>query len=135
MDISILLVDDHDLINNLVLHTLNVFGFKNVIKTNSGGDAIKLLYEKKFDLVILDINMPAPNGFDILEFIKTNPKFKNIKVIILTANNFDEYINNAKTLGCDDFIPKPFSPETIIKSINELFGIQAELDFDINMEE
>ncbi|MCL2718819.1 MAG: response regulator [Lachnospiraceae bacterium] len=76
-----------------------------------------LLEHIKPDLILLDINMPEINGFEILEKLKANPRFCEIPVMILSARDDRESILKAMKLGAVDFIIKPYSDSGLIDAI------------------
>lgn len=84
-----------------------------------------------FDLYILDINIPNINGLEILKQIKQiNPK---TKVIIISANINIDLIREAYTLGCDDYIKKPFDIEKLVFKINRYERKDTIIYLDINI--
>ena len=84
-----------------------------------------------FDLYILDINIPNINGLEILKHIKQiNPK---TKVIIISANINIDLIREAYTLGCDDYIKKPFNIEELLFKINRYEKKDTIIYLDINI--
>jgi CheY-like chemotaxis protein len=81
---------------------------------NNGEEALEFLYKRgKFVdaprpfLILLDLNMPRVNGFDVLKIIKQDSELKNIPVIVLTTSNRDKDIQLAYKLGCNSYIVKP----------------------------
>ena len=82
----------------------------HVITTASNGrDAIQLITENDFDLIITDIMMPYTSGLEILGFVK-NRIGKKLPVIVLSAMGQENVVVEAFNLGADDYITKPFSP-------------------------
>ena len=77
----------------------------------------KLLEKFIPDLIVLDINMPETDGYEILEMLKMNISYANIPVIFLTSNNDEESVAKGLSLGADDFIFKPFTDDKMIESI------------------
>jgi CheY-like chemotaxis protein len=71
-------------------------------------------------LIILDLNMPKVDGFEVLETIKGDEKLKSIPVIVLTSSSRPEDIERAYKLGCNSFIVKPVSFEDFIEAVMEI---------------
>ena len=115
----ILCVDDDDKIREL----LKVFLRKNnftVSTTQSVNDAKKLLNVFVFDIIVLDIMMPKISGTDFLSsFRKVNI---NTPVIMLTASNHLDVKTRSYSLGCDDYLSKPFEPMELILRIKKLLN-------------
>lgn len=80
-----------------------------------GNELLKMLKNKKADIVILDINMPGMNGLTALEFIKKD--FPNIKVIICSGVTDKAVIDSSIALGASGYITKPFLPDAVITSL------------------
>jgi DNA-binding response OmpR family regulator len=83
-----------------------------VITANNGRDAIQLITDNEIDLVITDIMMPYVTGLEILSFVK-NQSAKKIPVIVLSAMGQENVVVEAFSLGADDYITKPFSPNEL----------------------
>ncbi|MEO6719503.1 MAG: response regulator transcription factor [Ferruginibacter sp.] len=83
-----------------------------VMTVNNGRDAIRLIGENDFDLVITDIMMPYTSGLEILGFVK-NKSGKKLPVIVLSAMGQENVVVEAFNLGADDYITKPFSPNEL----------------------
>jgi len=98
-----------------------------VYVTYDGDEAIQFLRkEDKYKdvptsgLVILDLNMPKVDGFEVLETIKGDDKLKSIPIIVLTSSSRPEDIERAYKLGCNSFIVKPVSYEDFIEAVMEI---------------
>jgi len=104
---KLLLADDSVTIQKVVNLTFADEGIE-VLTAGDGDTALKMLFEHKPDIVIADVNMPGPNGYQICERIKTDARLKNIPVILLvgTFEPFNE--EEAKRVRADDFLTKPF---------------------------
>jgi PAS domain S-box-containing protein len=111
---KILLVDDRQ---------ENLFALSAVLKTAgyltdsalSGSEALKLLLKTEYGLIILDVQMPEMNGFELAELIKGNSKTKDIPLIFLSANATQkEYFKQGHELGALDYLAKPVD-ETLLK--------------------
>ena len=116
--INILLVDD-DLKNSMLLKRfLEVEGF-NVIYANNGAIGWELYNTSNPDLILLDINMPEMNGFELAQKIRE----ANQKVLIFFLTDRTEKDDRLKgfSLKGNDYIPKPFYPEELIAKIRERF--------------
>ena len=116
---KILLVeDDRSIVSNLAEY-LNGQGFD--VKSAAGQtDALKLLEEEDFDLVLLDISLADGNGFSVCSAVKSE---YGLPVIFLTASG-DEYSTVAGfDLGADDYVPKPFRPRELVSRIKNVLRL------------
>ncbi|MBF4694414.1 HD domain-containing phosphohydrolase [Fusibacter ferrireducens] len=115
MDIKILIVDDSSTDMLLIKSILDGY---NLVSACDGVEAMALLEtDPDIDLMILDLNMPRMNGFEVLEAMKANSDFQKIAVLILT--NYDELENEilGLELGAVDYIRKPLNLESLKRRI------------------
>ena len=82
-----------------------------VLTASNGQEALALLKDQAFDLVITDIMMPFASGLEVLGFVKKQEK--EVPVIVLSAMGQENVVVEAFTLGADDYITKPFSPNEL----------------------
>jgi len=104
----ILIVDDEKLNIELAAVYLKEEGYKISYATN-GDSAIKAVLEKNIDIILLDINMPEMDGFEVCKILKGGTDTKSIPIIFLTAQTDIEYISKAFEIGGIDYITKPFN--------------------------
>jgi len=108
-----MVVDDEQAIRVLLERTLELEGW-GVILAADGSSALAMLEKHRPDLVILDINMPGLNGFQVLERIRQR---SDVPVIMLTGEGEVTTLGNALSLGADDFVKKPFSTRELLARI------------------
>ena len=128
--VNILLVDDKPS-NLLVLEeTLHELG-ENLVTAGSGKEALKLLLEQEFAVIILDVAMPDMDGYETASLIRSNKKLQQTPIIFLTAlNKSDAYISKGYSVGAVDYLFKPFVPEILrakVEVFAELFKMRREL--------
>ncbi len=92
--------------------------FFEVFIAKDGEDAIKLFFEKKPDLIFADIMMPKKNGIEFIKYIRTIDK--EIKIIIISGHNTQEYLMEAVKLKLEDFIIKPIKFDNFIATLNQI---------------
>ncbi|MDM5333596.1 EAL domain-containing protein [Ureibacillus composti] len=118
--VNILLVDDRPE-NLLALEAIIERDEYQLIKAQSGEEALKHLLKYDFAVILLDVQMPGMDGFSTAKIIKAREKTKNIPILFITANNMDsEHIFMGYSVGAIDYILKPFNP-MILKSKVERF--------------
>ena len=111
---KILVVDDETFILNLLRNGLTENGFE-VITADNGFDAILAVEEQRPDCVISDIMMPRLSGLDFLKALKNNKVTKGVPVILISAMDQAEMVQQGLDMGAVDYITKPFK-------INEIVG-------------
>lgn len=115
--VSILLIDDDAVAHKLVQYSLLSENY-SLSSAYGGREGIEMLQESKYDLCLLDMEMPDVNGFEVLKWIRKNNQ--KIKVIFITAERDIEVIRRSEELGADDYITKPINPKILKESIKSL---------------
>src|SRR5262249_12466844 len=115
--VNILLVDDH--VDNLVaLEALLTDLGQNLVRAESGIDALRLLLHQEFALIILDVDMPIMNGFETAALIRDRDRSRHTPIIFLTAiNKSEHHIFKGYSLGAVDYLTKPFVPEVLLAKV------------------
>lgn len=111
---SILIVEDDTMMNSGLCYNLQLDQYK-VVSAQSAAEAIERVKSDKFDLAVLDINLPDRNGFELCKEIKS---VQDIPVIFLTARDLESDIMKGFELGADDYITKPFSVNIFRKKVS-----------------
>ena len=119
MTYRILVVDDEPDITALVAYHLAKAGFR-VSTAANGPDALKAAREEKPDIVILDLMLPGISGYDILAELRKREETKDVGVILLTARREETDRIRGLTLGADDYLTKPFSPQELSLRVRAL---------------
>ena len=112
---TIFLVDDD--ITNLTVGKKSLMNLYNVFTLNSGEVMFEMLENITPDLILLDVNMPGLDGYEVIKMLKADEKNANIPVIFLTALRNEEMELEGLSLGAVDYITKPFSTSRLLKRI------------------
>lgn len=117
---KILVVDDAAFMRMMVKDTLTKNGYSDLYEAADGVQAVEMYNEVKPDLVIMDITMPNMDGLEALKAIKTqNPQ---AQVVMCSAMGQEAMVIDAIKSEAKDFIVKPFKPDRIIKTVEQLLG-------------
>jgi two-component system, chemotaxis family, chemotaxis protein CheY len=114
---SILVVDDSDTLRQVVSMVLTSAGF-DVTEASDGRAAIAKLGDKKFNLVISDVNMPGMDGLGFLKVLKNHPQYKFTPVIMLTTETDANKQKQGKEAGAKAWLIKPFRPDSLLKAVS-----------------
>lgn len=91
------------------------------VKTAADGQsALQLVESWHPDLLVLDVNMPKMDGFEVCQILREKPDFENLKIIMLTAKGREVEREKGLAMGADDYVTKPFSTQEIMDKINAL---------------
>ncbi len=117
MHLKILIIEDDDTIRQGLKFYLEQEGY-NVLDTDTANDALKLTQENlDINIILLDINLPDKNGFDLFKDIK---KIKDFPIIFLTANDLEVSVVRGLDMGADDYITKPFKARELVSRIKNV---------------
>ncbi|MCX7705410.1 MAG: response regulator transcription factor [bacterium] len=116
---TVYIVEDEQDISSLIALHLRKSGFITVEFTK-GDDFVNFLRRKIPDLVILDLMLPDMDGIEICKFMKSEPVYRSIPIIILTAKNEETDRILGLELGADDYVTKPFSPRELIVRVKNI---------------
>lgn len=124
---KVLIVEDEKSLATVISDSLKNEGFETVI-AHRGDEAIDCFYKEKPDLILLDINLPGMNGWEICKKLKA---LSQVPIIMVTARDseFDEI--KGLELGADDYITKPFTPKLLIIKLKKLFKLSNDTFFKI----
>jgi DNA-binding NtrC family response regulator len=115
---KILVIDDEDIVRISCSRTLVPEGYELKMARN-GSEGIKALEEESFDLVLTDLKMPHMDGIEVLGAIKE--RWPQTEVVIVTGYQTVETAVRAIKLGAFDYIEKPFTPDTLIATVSNVF--------------
>lgn len=115
---KIVAVDDSGIILKMLIKVLGESFDLHAF--SSGKRALQFLKEKTPDLIILDIDMPEINGYDMLKMIKEREHLKDIPVIFLTSNNDKSHVVKAVAVGANDYVVKPIDEEILLDKVGNL---------------
>ncbi len=128
--VKILLVDDRAE-NLLALEAILEPLGQTMVRANSGPEALRCVLESEFATILLDVQMPVMNGFEVAEIIKSRERSRTIPIIFLSAiNKEDSYVFKGYSMGAVDYVFKPFNPDVLRSKVAvfvDLFVKQREL--------
>ncbi len=106
---SLLVVDDNSMNRIMLSRYITKLGYQATLAEN-GRQALDKLQGEPFDLVLLDVQMPEMDGYQVLEHLKADPRLRDIPVIMISAVEELESVVRCIELGAQDYLPKPFNP-------------------------
>ena len=113
---SILVVEDNELNQEVALGLLSDEGF-HVDIANDGKEAIYMINNKYYDIVLMDMQMPVMDGVSATIEIRKDPKFTHLPIVAMTANAMPQDKENCKNAGMNDYISKPIDPEELFRAL------------------
>jgi two-component system chemotaxis response regulator CheY len=115
----IMIVDDVASIRQIVTKVFQDVGYQ-VTEAARGDEALDLAKIKRVHLVITDVEMPGMSGLDLIKALRDLKSYKTIPILILARDASDGNIKKAEALGASGFIEKPFTPERLLSTVNQV---------------
>ena len=107
------MVDDSRLARNHIKRVLQNLGIQHLTEAEDGQQAIELLQNNMFDLVVTDFNMPEVNGQELTQYIREHSQQSHIPVLMVTSEANESHLANIAQSGVNALCDKPFEPETV----------------------
>lgn len=120
--IKILIVDDYKTMLRIIRNVLRQIGLVNVDEANDGAEALSMLRQADYGLVISDWNMQPMTGLELLQQVRADQRLSRLPFIMVTAESKVENIVAAKQAGVSNYVVKPFSAETLRAKIDSVFA-------------
>jgi two-component system chemotaxis response regulator CheY len=122
-DQVIITVDDSSTMRRIIKNTLSKLGFTNVLEAVNGVEGLEVLANNKVDLIITDWNMPEMDGLTFVKTLRAKEEFKEVPILMVTTEAAKEDILTALRSGVNNYVVKPFTPETLQEKIFKLLGL------------
>ncbi|MCZ0754280.1 response regulator transcription factor [Anoxybacillus sp. J5B_2022] len=116
---KILLAEDEEVLRMLVFDTLEDEGY-DIDEACDGQEAIELIKENDYDLILLDYMMPIYTGLEVIQQVRSIPEKKHVKIMMLSAKSQQADQQRVLEAGADYFMAKPYSPIELVKRIEEI---------------
>lgn len=118
---EILIVEDNPVNQKLIAFLLARSGYTFDLAEN-GAVALQRLASDRYRLVLMDMMMPVMNGYEAVRALRADPRHQDLPVIALTANAMKGEDEKCRSVGCNDYIAKPYSKDQILSAIRRLIG-------------
>lgn len=121
-DLKILAVDDSPTMRRIIINTLKRAGFTDVVEASDGKDALAKMKVDKFNFVITDWNMPEMDGLSFVTALRGMDEYKNLPILMVTTRSVKDDIVEALKAGVNNYIVKPFTPDTLKEKIEQVLA-------------
>ena len=119
MSKRILVVEDQE-DNRRILRDLLMSADYEIMEAENGEEALTAAAKQRPDLILMDIHLPIMDGYEATRRIKADPTLTHVPIIAVTSHALSGAKARAQAAGCDDFVPKPFSPRQLLAKIRQL---------------
>ena len=121
---TVMVVDDSVTVRKVTQRLLMREGY-NVVLAKDGVDALRQMQELIPDVMLVDIEMPRMDGFDLTKNVREHADFANVPIIMITSRTADKHRNHALSLGVDVFLGKPFSEDDLLRHVRSFASQRA----------
>ena len=121
---TVMVVDDSVTVRKVTQRLLMREGY-NVVLAKDGVDALRQMQEVVPDVMLVDIEMPRMDGFDLTKNVREHADFANVPIIMITSRTADKHRNHALSLGVDVFLGKPFSEDDLLRHVRSFASQRA----------
>jgi chemosensory pili system protein ChpA (sensor histidine kinase/response regulator) len=122
---TVMVVDDSVTVRKVTSRLLERHGYK-VVLAKDGVDAISQLEELTPDIMLLDIEMPRMDGFEVANLVRHNPRIAETPIIMITSRTGEKHRERAFQIGVNCYMGKPFQEQELLENIHELLGVASE---------
>jgi len=117
-----LVVDDSPTMRRIVSNSLQQLGYNSLVEAEDGKDAVGKLESDKFDFVITDWNMPNMTGLELTKYIRSEPKFADLPVLMVTTRGMKQDVVEALQAKVNNYVIKPFTPQVLKEKIDQILS-------------
>ena len=96
-----------------------------ITEAEDGEQALATIAKQRPDLILMDIQLPVLDGYEATRRIKADPALRAIPIIVITSYALSGDENKARAAGCDDYVPKPYSPRLLLAKIREYLPVEV----------
>jgi DNA-binding response OmpR family regulator len=118
---KILIVDDEPSIVLSLEFLMKKAGY-DVVTATDGNEGLERMASERPELVILDVNMPGCNGYEVCQAIRDNPEWKDTRIVMLTAKGRDVEREKGMAMGADSYVTKPFATKEVVALCEQLLN-------------
>jgi two-component system, chemotaxis family, chemotaxis protein CheY len=121
-DLKILAVDDSPTMRRIIINTLKRAGYNEVVEATDGKDALAKLKVDNINFVITDWNMPEMDGLTFVTTVRGMDEYKSLPILMVTTRSVKDDIVEALKAGVNNYIVKPFTPDTLKEKIDQILA-------------
>ncbi len=118
MSKRILVVEDQEDNRQIIRDMLSATDYQ-ITEAENGEEALAAVAKQRPDLILMDIQMPILDGYEATRRIKADPGLRSVPIIAITSYALSGDEQKARAAGCDDYVPKPYSPRQLLAKIRQ----------------
>ena len=122
MSKRILVVEDQEDNRQIIRDLLSATDYE-ITEAESGEQALEAVAKQRPDLILMDIQLPGMDGYEATRRIKADPALRSITIIAVTSYALSGEEQKARAAGCDEYVPKPYSPRQLLAKIRQYLPV------------
>jgi two-component system chemotaxis response regulator CheY len=128
MAFDVLIVDDSPAMRAFIERVIDISGLDvgKRIEASNGQEALDLLRKNWIDIILTDVNMPVMNGEEFVARLGEDEVLRTIPVLVVSTDGSEHRVQRMMSLGASAYVKKPFSPEQLRKTMEQLLGVEVE---------
>ena len=128
MAFHLMIVDDSSAMRAFIVRVIWLSGLDVALcmQASNGQEALELLRANWIDIVLTDINMPVMNGEEFVRSMEADEMLRSIPVLVVSTDGSEHRVQQMMSLGAKGYVKKPFSPELLRKSMEQLLGVSSD---------
>lgn len=119
-NLEVLIVEDRQVMLKIIRRLLVQLGYARIDGATNGIEALALVREKRYDLILSDWNMEPMSGFELLKHVRAEPKTRETPFVLITAEAKPENILAAKSAGASGYLVKPFKLDALERTLDSV---------------
>lgn len=119
----IITVDDSSTMRRIIKNTLQKLGFTSILEAGNGIEALEVMSKNKVDMIVTDWNMPEMDGLTFVKAVRQKEEYKELPILMITTEAAKEDILTALRSGVNNYVVKPFTPETLQEKVFKLLDL------------
>ncbi len=120
----VMVVDDSITMRRVTSRVLEHRGLE-VVTARDGLDAVEAMFDRVPDLILLDIEMPRMDGYELATHVRNDPRLKAVPMMMITSRSGEKHRQRAREVGVDDYLPKPYQEAELVEHVFELLKMNA----------
>ena len=120
---SIITVDDSSTMRRIIKNTLQKLGFETILEAGNGVEALEVMSKNKVDMIVTDWNMPEMDGLTFVKAVRAKDEYKDLPILMITTEAAKEDILTALRSVVNNYVVKPFTPETLQEKVFKLLDL------------
>lgn len=119
---TFLIVEDSPTMRQLIAFALKRIRGAKIVEASDGVDALRKLSGQRFDLLLVDINMPIMDGLKLLSLVRSDPQYRQTPIVIVTTEGAEEDRKKGMALGANAYLTKPIQTAELLKVVQDLLS-------------